>query len=163
MSTIRLGLVFPDSQEGEPIDPRAWRKGTVGESSVTYWWRQGEGESAAPEVSTTPPADDWKVGLLDSGREFLWREGANPDDPDIKLEPSSANAASEPDVSPEGWRIGVLASGRRYLWRGSAEDPEVRFWESSTLESGSVFWYTGDGHVSLSDPFDLRAGYKEIK
>ena len=156
-SAIQLGLVFPDSQEGTPADPRSWRKGTVGDSSTTYWWRKGVHESDAPEVSNTPPAEDWKVGKLENGREFLWREGNDPDDPEIALQGSEVEATSAPDTSPDGWRIGVLASGRRYLWRGSAEDPEVRFWDSSTLESGKVFWYTGDGHVSLTDPFDLRS------
>ena len=156
-SAIHLGLVFPDSQEGTPADPRSWRKGTVGDSSTTYWWRKGVHESDAPEVSNTPPAEDWKVGKLENGREFLWREGNDPDDPEIALQGSEVEATSAPDTSPDGWRIGVLASGRRYLWRGSAEDPEVRFWDSSTLESGNVFWYTGDGHVSLKDPFDLRS------
>ena len=156
-SAIHLGLVFPDSQEGTPADPRSWRKGTVGDSSTTYWWRKGVHESDAPEVSSTPPAEDWKVGKLENGREFLWREGNDPDDPEIALQGSEVEATSAPDTSPDGWRIGVLASGRRYLWRGSAEDPEVRFWDSSTLESGNVFWYTGDGHVSLKDPFDLRS------
>jgi hypothetical protein len=97
------------------------------------------------------------VGKLENGREFLWREGNDPNDPEIALQGSEVEATSAPDTSPDGWRIGVLASGRRYLWRGSAEDPEVRFWDSSTLESGKVFWYTGDGHVSLTDPFDLRS------
>lgn len=80
-SAIQLGLVFPDSQEGTPADPRSWRKGTVGDSSTTYWWRKGVHESDAPEVSNTPPAEDWKVGKLENGREFLWREGNDPDDP----------------------------------------------------------------------------------
>ena len=120
-SAIHLGLVFPDSQEGTPADPRSWRKGTVGDSSTTYWWRKGVHESDAPEVSSTPPAEDWKVGKLENGREFLWREGNDPDDPEIALQGSEVEATSAPDTSPDGWRIGVLASGRRYLWRGSAE------------------------------------------
>ena len=161
-STIRLGLVFPDSQEGTPAEPRTWRKGTIGDGGTSYWWRPGEREFDEPEVTTTAPADDWKVGKLANGREFLWREGDDPNDPEINMLKGSALAASEPEVSADGWRIGVLASGRRYLWRGGALDPEVRFWESSTLDSGKVFWYTADGKVSLTDPYDLRAGYTEL-
>merc|ERR1719310_7481 len=87
-------------------DPRAWRKGSVGDSAVSYWWRQSDTDE--PEVTTTAPTFDWKVGTLSNGREFLWREG---DDPEISMLPASAAGASEPEVSPDGWRIGVLASG----------------------------------------------------
>ena len=62
----------------------------------------------------------------------------------------------------DSWQIGVLASGRRYLWRGDTEDPDIRLWEQSFLDSGKPFWYTSDGAVSLTDPFDLRAGYVEL-
>ena len=61
-----------------------------------------------------------------------------------------------------------LASGRRYMWRGGGEDddaraePEVRLWEQSSLDSGKPFWYTAEGKVSLTDPFDLESGYTEI-
>ena len=99
-SAIQLGLVFPDSQEGTPAEPRSWRKGSVGDSSVTYWWRAGDGDTDAPEVVTTPPAEDWKVGLLENGREFLWREGDDPDDPEIALQPCGWRPTPVPTVAP---------------------------------------------------------------
>ena len=138
-------------------DSRLWRKASLSDSSISYWWRQGATPDDEPEVTMTAPASDWKVGTLDNGKEYVWREGDNPDNPEIRLT-SGAGTAS----AAAGWKIGVLKSGRRYTWRGDESNQEVRLWEVSQLESGKPFWYTIDGHVSLTDPFDLDRGYIEL-
>jgi hypothetical protein len=166
-ASICCGLVFPESDEPSPFprsrlsqgstseEGRRWRKGKLPDSSVTYWWREGQ-DGGEPEIAMTAPPEDWKVGMLSDGRQYLWREGDNPDDPDIKM---LGDAVTQ---SNAGWRVGTLPSGRRYLWRGEAHDPEVRLWEQSYLDSGKPFWYTADGAVSLTDPFDLERGYTEL-
>ena len=108
-------------------------------------------------MSLTDPTDDWKVGTLPSGREYFFRANPeDPDDPEVRLttdldeEPSEASAA----LSAE-WRVGTLPSGRRYLWRETddPDDPEVKMYSESTLDSGQPFWYDDDGEVLLSNPF----------
>ena len=147
-------LVFPrdDSPAGRD-EQGQWRKGKLPESDVTYWWRNSDG--GEPEIAVSAPEGEWKVGTLDDGREYFWREGSDPDDPEIRL-PGSAQDGGE------RWRIGVLESGRRYMWRGNGDDTDVRLWEQSSLDSGKPFWYTADGAVSLTDPFDLESGYTEL-
>ena len=93
--------------------------------------------------------EEWRKARLPSGREYLWRhsDSGDVDDPDIVL--------------LDKWRVGTTSKGRRYLWRENAdnpEDPEVKFWSESTLNSGAPFWYAEDGEISLTDPFAAAVG-----
>ena len=100
-------------------------------------------------VSLEPPASqEWQAGTLSNGRGFLWRQGNDPDDPEVQL---LSGASGE---SKRSWNIGTLPSGREYLWRDSGDDdPEAKLWSQGTLDSGEMFWYDGSGEVTLEDPF----------
>ena len=67
---LTCGLVFPD---GDAAATSQWRRRTLADSSVEYWERDGE-------VSLSLPPAAWKVGTLEDGREYRWRETDDPDD-----------------------------------------------------------------------------------
>ena len=76
-----------------------WNKASLGDAAHDYWWRDSIGSDAAIEISMDTPDEAWRVGLLPSGRPYLWRPSADPDDPEIRL-----------------WNVGVLESGAQYWW-----------------------------------------------
>uniref|UniRef100_A0A7S4MZ64 WW domain-containing protein n=1 Tax=Prymnesium polylepis TaxID=72548 RepID=A0A7S4MZ64_9EUKA len=76
-------------------DPRQWRKASLAEHE--YWWRSGETAADAIEITTFVPTEAWRVGMLPSGRPYLWRPTTDPDDPEVQL-----------------WQVGTLETGTRY-------------------------------------------------
>ena len=75
-------------------------------SGATYWWREGLLHPDDPEISMTDPTAPlgdyeaaWKVGQLESGQRYLWRESSDDDD-------------DEPEVW--SWTEATLDSGAPY-------------------------------------------------
>ena len=167
----RSSLLFPGdddddpamytAQRGSSAAPNTWTKGTL-ERGGDYWYR--ESASGEPEISLTDPNDGWQVGVLANGQEYVWKEGTNEDDePQVELLGSAEEGFGDDEDDGADdfgeWQVGVLPSGREYLWRQveGTDEPEVRLWFESTLDSGAPFWYDEDGEVSLNNPFEMAA------
>ena len=91
---------------------------------------------------------------LSSDLRYWWRSAGDEDAaPEVALEQPK-----------DAWRLSMLPNGKPYLWRESddPDDPDIRLWRRSTLQSGDPFWYTEEGAVALSDPHDLERGYTEF-
>ena len=134
--------------------PNAWRKGKL-ELGGDYWFR--ETASGEPEISLTDPNEGWKVGVLPNGQEYVWKEGADEEgEPQVELLGEGAMEQDEEGGGVGEWNVATLPSGREYLWRQveGEDEPEVRLWFQSTLDSGAPFWYDDTGEITLSDPFE---------
>ena len=157
----------------DPLVSAAWRLGQLSRGDP-YWYRDNA-ETGEPEISLTDPLEGWKVGVLESGREYFFRLTDDGDDTEVRLasfeseesEPSESSKApngggssSSSSSSSDTWRIGTTATGREYTWRYNPdapedEEPEVRLWAESVDDSGNTFWWDegGSGEVRLHDPF----------
>ena len=88
-----------------------WRRSTLEDTGLEYWWRPPADTDEAAELALSRPPDSWRLALLSSGRPYLWRENsADPEDPEVRL-----------------WRRSALSCGRPFWYteegKVSLEDP----------------------------------------
>ncbi|KAL1504924.1 hypothetical protein AB1Y20_008691 [Prymnesium parvum] len=117
---------------------------------------RGRSVCCAQDEVEAVAAPQWVQGTLSTGETYWWwYSGDDDDDEDAEI------ALERP---ADAWSVGELPDGRRYTWRDAddPEDPEVVIWSEGTLSSGKQFWFSDDGTVSLTDPFDLSIVQKRV-
>ena len=86
----------------DPLVSTAWRLGKLSRGDP-YWYRD-DTETGEPEISLTDPLEGWKVGVLESGREYFFR--ATDDGDDTESDGAYGDGGYYDDGGSWGWGFG---------------------------------------------------------